>query len=48
MAQQHIQTQAEWESTMAARVFSAIRAELYLALPYMNAALCGLTPHQQG
>ena len=47
MAQQHIQTQAEWESTMAARVFSAIRAELYLALPYMNAALCGLTPHQQ-
>lgn len=44
MARNHVETQAEWENTMAQRIFAAIRGELYLALPYMNAALCALSP----
>ena len=47
MPGKHIETQAEWESAMAQKVFAAIRGELYLALPYMNAALCALTPAEQ-
>ena len=47
MPGKHIETQAEWESAMAKKVFAAIRGELYLALPYMNAALCALTPAEQ-
>lgn len=44
MPEKHVQTQAEWEETMAQRVFAAVRGDLYLALPYMNAALCALSP----
>lgn len=47
MPGKHIETQAEWERAMAKKVFAAIRGELYLALPYMNAALCALTPAEQ-
>ena len=47
MPKKHVETQAEWESLMAGRIFAAVRGELYLALPYMNAALCALTPDQQ-
>ena len=47
MPKKHIETQAEWEAAMARRVFASVRGELYLALPYLNAALCALTPQQQ-
>lgn len=47
MPEKHIQTQAEWESTMASKVFAVVRGDLYLALPYMNAALCALAPVQK-
>lgn len=44
MPDKYIQTQAEWENTMARKVFAAVRGDLYLALPYMNSALCALVP----
>ena len=47
MPDKHVQTQAEWEQTMSRKVFSAVRGDLYLALPYMNAALCALVPVQK-
>ena len=40
----HVQTQAEWEQTMARRALELVRSELYLELKYMNAALGALTP----
>ncbi len=40
---QHVQTQAEWESTMARRAMELTRSELYLQLRYLNAALGALT-----
>lgn len=35
----HIQTQGEWEEEMARRILDVVRAELYLSLRYMDAAL---------
>ena len=40
----HIQTQTEWEQTMARRALELVRSELYLELKYMNAALGALVP----
>lgn len=40
----HIQTQTEWEETMARRVMEQVRAELYLDQRYLNAALGALPP----
>ena len=40
----HIQTQAEWESTMARRIMDQLRGELYLDQRYLNAALGALPP----
>lgn len=38
----HIQTQTEWESTMARRIMDQLRGELYLDQRYLNAALGAL------
>ena len=40
----HIQTQTEWESTMARRIMDQLRGELYLDQRYLNAALGALPP----
>ena len=40
---QHVQTQAEWEQTMAKRAMELTRSELYIQLRYLNAALGALT-----
>ena len=40
----HIQTQTEWESTMAQRIMDQLRGELYLDQRYLNAALGALPP----
>lgn len=40
----HIETQTEWEQTMARRVMEQIRGELYLDQRYLNAALGALPP----
>ena len=40
----HIQTQTEWESTMARRIMEQLRGELYLDQRYLNAALGALPP----
>ena len=40
---QHVQTQAEWEVTMARRAMELTRSELYIQLRYLNAALGALT-----
>ena len=40
---QHVQTQAEWEATMARRAMELTRSELYIQLRYLNAALGALT-----
>ena len=40
----HIQTQTEWEQTMARRALELVRSELYLELKYMNAALGAMVP----
>ena len=40
----HIQTQAEWEATMARRIMDQLRGELYLDQRYLNAALGALPP----
>ena len=48
----HIQTQTEWESTMARRIMDQLRGELYLDQRYLNAALGALPPapryHRRG
>ena len=38
----HIQTQTEWEATMARRIMDQLRGELYLDQRYLNAALGAL------
>mgnify|MGYP000119777104 CR=1 FL=1 len=40
----HIQTQTEWEQTMARRVMEQLRGELYLDQRYLTAALGALPP----
>lgn len=40
----HIQTQTEWEATMARRIMDQLRGELYLDQRYLNAALGALPP----
>ena len=40
---QHVQTQAEWEVTMARRAMELTRSELYIQLRYLNAALGALS-----
>lgn len=40
---QHVQTQAEWEVTMARRAMELTRSELYIQLRYLNSALGALT-----
>ena len=40
----HIQTQTEWESTMARRIMDQLRGELYLDQRYLNASLGALPP----
>lgn len=46
----HIQTQSEWEQTMARRVMEQLRGELYLDQRYLTAALGALpaTPRESG
>ena len=43
----HIQTQTEWEQTMARRVMEQLRGELYLDQRYLTAALGALPPAPQ-
>lgn len=43
----HVQTQTEWEQTMARRALELVRSELYLELKYMNAALGALQPAEE-
>ena len=43
----HIQTQSEWEQTMARRVMEQLRGELYLDQRYLTAAL-GALPAARG
>ena len=43
----HIQTQSEWEQTMARRVMEQLRGELYLDQRYLTAALGALPPAPQ-
>lgn len=40
----HIQTQAEWEEEMSAKIWDYIRKELYLDLRFLDLALSALTP----
>ena len=42
----HIQTQTEWEQTMARRVMEQLRGELYLDQRYLTAALGALPAAQ--
>ena len=46
----HIQTQSEWEQTMARRVMEQLRGELYLDQRYLTAALGALpaAPQESG
>lgn len=46
----HIQTQSEWEQTMARRVMEQLRGELYLDQRYLTAALGALpaAPRESG
>ena len=44
----HIQTQTEWEQTMARRVMEQLRGELYLDQRYLTAALGAPPAPQQG
>ena len=46
----HIQTQSEWEQTMARRVMEHLRGELYLDQRYLTAALGALpaAPQESG
>ena len=43
----HIQTQSEWEQTMARRVMEQLRGELYLDQRYLTAALGARPPAPQ-
>lgn len=40
----HLETQSEWEQTMAAKAMALTRSGLYLELRYLNAALGALSP----
>ena len=46
----HIQTQSEWEQTMARRIMEQLRGELYLDQRYLTAALGALpaAPRESG
>ncbi len=43
----HIQSQAEWESEIAGKIFRQVHNEVYLELRFLDTALAALTPREQ-